>query len=246
MINPNKTQCFFVGARPFIKRIPSDTTINFDNAHVNPSNYIKNLGICMDCHMTFDVHIQKSQKKMMGIQFFLNRIKDKYERNTRKIDIQSLPLSIINYCLPVYGTTKNTLLRRLQKLQNFAAKTCARVARSDHATPFITQLEWLKTEKIIIFKVAVYVFKIKKLIHDWFMQFPTNNAILQNSYTTRQQHNLYVSRTNTDHGSRSFIVLVPKLWNALPDSVTNSLTLQIFKKKKRQKPFLMNNDVPIH
>ncbi len=106
------------------------------------------------------------------------------------------------------------------------------------------QLEWLKIEKKFIFEVAVNVFKIKiKLFPDWFMQFPTNNEIFQNRYTTRQ-HNLYVSHTNTDDGARSFIVLGPKIWNALPDNVPNSLTLQVF--RKRLKAFFMNNDVPIH
>ncbi len=99
MMNPNKTQCLFVSTRPFIRRIPSDTTINFDNAHIALSNHIKNLDMYMNCHMTFDVHIQEIQEKVMGILFFLNRIKDKFEINTRKIVIQSLALSIINYCV---------------------------------------------------------------------------------------------------------------------------------------------------
>ena len=99
MINPNKTQCLFVGTRPFIRRIPSDTTINFDNALITPSKHIKNLGIYMNCHMTFDVHILEMHKKVMGIIFFLNRIKDKFEINTRKIVIQSLALSIIQLLL---------------------------------------------------------------------------------------------------------------------------------------------------
>ncbi len=93
-------------------------------------------------------HIQEMQKKVMGILFFRNRIKDKFDINTRKIVIQSLALSIVKYCLPVYGTTNSTLLRRVQKLQNIAAKVCVGGARrSDHATPFITQLEWFKIEK---------------------------------------------------------------------------------------------------
>ena len=146
----------------------------------------------------------------------------------------------------MYGTTNSTLLLKVQKLQNFAAKICAGGARrSDHATPFITQLEWLKIEQKVIFEVAVNVFKIKsKLFPDWFMQLPTNNEILQNRHVTRQHHNLYVSHTNTDHGGRSLIVLGPKIWNVLPDNVTNSLTLQVF--RKRLKAFLMNNNVPIH
>ncbi len=152
MINPNKTQCLFVGTRLFIRRIPPDTTINFHNALITPSKHIKNLGIYMDCHLTFDTHIQEMHKKVMGILFFLNRIIDKFDINTRKIVFQSLALSIINYCLPVYGTINSTLLRRVQKLHNFATKVCVGGAgRSDHATPFITHLEWLKIEKKKIF-----------------------------------------------------------------------------------------------
>ncbi len=60
VINLNKTKCLFVGTIKFIRQIPSDTTINFDNAHITPSNHIKNLGIYMDCHMNFDVHIQEN------------------------------------------------------------------------------------------------------------------------------------------------------------------------------------------
>ncbi len=107
MINPSKTQCLFVGTTPFIRRIPSDTTINFDNALITPSKHIKNLGIYMDYHLTFDTHIQEMLKKVMGILFFIYRIKNKFGINTRKIVIQSLTLSIINYYLPVYGTTNS-------------------------------------------------------------------------------------------------------------------------------------------
>ena len=35
-----------------------------------------------------------------------------------------------------------------------------------------------------------------------------------------------------------------KIWNVLPDKVTNSFTLQVF--RKRLNAFLMNNSVPMH
>ncbi len=103
----------------------------------------------------------------MGILLLVNRIRDKFDAATRKIVIQSLALSDVNYCLQVYGTTNNTQMRRVQKLQNFAAKIYAGGARrSDHATPFITQLEWLKIDKKkeVIFDVAVTVFKVKNRV----------------------------------------------------------------------------------
>ncbi len=98
--------------------------------------------------MSFDTHINELCKKAMGTLLFLNRVNEKFEPDARKMVVQALLLSVINYCLPVYGTTNNTLLHRVQKLQNFAAKICAGGARrSDHATPFITQLQWLTANK---------------------------------------------------------------------------------------------------
>ncbi len=144
MINPNKTYPLLVDIRLFILRIPADTTINVDNALITPSKHIRNRGNYTDCHITFNVHIQEMHKKVMRISPFFNRLKDKFEINTGKFVIQSLALSIINYCLPLYDTANRTLVR-MQKLNNFPAKESVGGAkRTDRVTPFITRLEWLK------------------------------------------------------------------------------------------------------
>ncbi len=89
----------------------------------------------MDSHMSFDVHIKEMYRKVMGHLLFLNKMKDKFDKGTRKIIVESIALGTINYCLSVYGTTNGTLLRRVQQLQNFAAKICGEGARRwDHAS----------------------------------------------------------------------------------------------------------------
>ncbi len=145
LLNENITQCIFFGRRPLVKKNPNKTTIIFDNTFITPCKHVKNLGVHIDSHMTFDIHIHETHKKVMEILLFLNRVKDKFEAATRKTAVESLSIIIISYCLPVYGTTNITLMKRVQKLQNFAAKICAGGARrGDHATPFITQMNWLK------------------------------------------------------------------------------------------------------
>ncbi len=175
----------FVGTRPLIKRIPENTLITFDNTSIIPKKHVKNLGIYMDCNMRFDTHINEICKKVMGTLLFLNGVKDKFETNTRKMVVQALVLSVINYCLPVFGTTNNTLLHRVQKLQNSAAKICAGGARrSDHGTPFITQLQWLTVNKKNIFDVAVNVFRVtNKVFPEWFLKLPTVNDTVHNRNT---------------------------------------------------------------
>ncbi len=55
----------------------------------------------MDQHMSFEVHIHEMHKEVMGIPLLVNRIRDKFDAATRKIIIQSLALSGVNYCLQV-------------------------------------------------------------------------------------------------------------------------------------------------
>ena len=74
MLNSNKTQCIFVGSRPAIKKVPRDTTPTLDNIPVTPGTHAENLGVTMDCHMNFDIHINEMYKKVMGHLLFLNRI----------------------------------------------------------------------------------------------------------------------------------------------------------------------------
>ncbi len=113
----------------------------------------------MDQHMSFEMHIHEMRKKVTGILPLVNRIRNKFDAATRKIVIQSLALSGVNYCLQVYGTTNNT---QMWRVQNFVAKICAgSTRRSDHATPFITQMEWLNIDKKVVFGIAVSAFKVK-------------------------------------------------------------------------------------
>ncbi len=144
--------------------------------------------------MNFDVHIHEMHRRVMAHLLFLNRVKDKFESETRKTVVKSIAFSAVNYCLPVYGTTTGTLLSRVQQLQNFAAKICAGGARrSDHAAPFIAQHEWLKMERKVIFDVVVHVYKIKnKMFPEWYMHLPTHNEVSYHNYTTRHQHRLHV------------------------------------------------------
>ncbi len=62
------------------------------------------------------MHISMKLKKVMGVLLYLNL--NKFEATTLKTVVELLAISTINYCLPVYGTTNSTLMRRLQKLQN--------------------------------------------------------------------------------------------------------------------------------
>ncbi len=64
LLNPNNTQCLFVGTRPAIRRVPDNPTINMNNTSIIPSKQGKNLGVYMDQHMSFEVHVHEMHKRV--------------------------------------------------------------------------------------------------------------------------------------------------------------------------------------
>ncbi len=72
--------------------------------------------------MIFDKHINEINRKVMGTLTYINRIEVYFDKDTRKIIIQYLVLTILHYCVTLWGNTNTNLFKTAQKLQNFAAK----------------------------------------------------------------------------------------------------------------------------
>ena len=230
LINASKTQCIFVGSRQNISKIPSDTCINFDDSKIIPSSSVKNLGVHIDRFMTFEVHIEEMRKKLIGILIYLNRIKENIPVNIRVQIVQTLALSIMNYCLRIWGTTNKSQIQKVQKLQNFAVRIAlGNVKKHEHITPHINKLRWLKISNKCIFDVCIYVFKfLNHQLPPWLLSLPRVRDFINRE--TRQQNNLFVPPTRTLTGERGMRVMGPRLWNNLPENVKGSLSINCFKR----------------
>ena len=230
LINPGKTQFIIIGSRQNIARLPEDIHINFENNNIIPSPSVKNLGIYIDRFMTFEVHVEEVRKKVMGILIFLNRIKDSIPLTTRTQVFETLPLSIINYCLKIWGTANKAQLQKVQVLQNFAARIAVgNIRKYEHITPHINKLKWLKMSNKCIFDTCIYIFKLlNHQLPAWLLSLPRVRELIFRN--TRQQNNLFVPPTRTMVGEREMGVRGPKLWNSLPESVKSSTSIHSFKR----------------
>ena len=233
-VNENKTQAMFIGSRQYISRIPPDVRIFFGETPIIPSHSIKNLGIYMDRFMLYDHHINVITKKANGVLLFLHRIQDNFDKTTRIIIVQSLALSIINYCSKIWGMTTREQLDRVQKVQNFAAKVAYGGARKyDHVTPILKDLNWIGIRDKISFDICIFMYKvINNMLPDWLYKFPLVSDTQVRS--TRQSNHLAIKRTNTDLSKRAISVRGPKEWNDIPSYIKNSSSIQLFKKNLKK------------
>ena len=141
MLNAKKIQFIFIGTRQIMSQIPENVRINFDNEAIEPSKHVKNLGIYMDNTLLFDKHIHELCKKVTGTLLYINRMSERFDRESRTQIVQTLVLSMMNYCLKIWGTRTGAQTQKVQKLQNFAARVAVGGIRIyDHITPNINDL----------------------------------------------------------------------------------------------------------
>lgn len=233
LLNTDKTQCIFIGSRQILAQLPNNISIQFHDTKIHPTAKVKNLGIYMDQYMTYETHINDLHKKIMGALLYINKIKHFLDKETRILAIKSLALTHLNYCNIIWGTTASTLITKAQKLQNFAAKVADGKARKfDHVTPIMKELEWLDINNTITYNIATTVFKkLNNLYPTHFLPLPTVNTVTNS--TSRQGSNLYVPRYKTLTGSRSLHITGPNIWNQLPNEITNTTSINVFKNKLR-------------
>jgi len=64
-----------------------------------------------------------------------------------------------DYCNSVLYGVDDGLLKKLQAVQNAAARVTTETRKYDHIRPVLRELHWLPVRKRIVYKMAVMVYK---------------------------------------------------------------------------------------
>ena len=72
-------------------------------------------------------------------------------RSALKRIVEGLVLSVLRYCLSVYGSCGETQLCRLQKVINFCARVVTGRRRRERVSGAIQQLKWLTAKQLVTY-----------------------------------------------------------------------------------------------
>ena len=136
---------------------------------------------------------------------------------------------------PFYGHKKklqHVKIKKLQHVQNAAARLITLSRKHEHITPILLNLHWLPVNYRIIFKILLITYKALNDLA------PTYVRDLLTPYTPPRQLRssskdlLSIPHFNLKtYGARSFSVAAPTLWNTLPSDIKNSSSVSLFKHK---------------
>ena len=217
--------------------LPSDIVL--DNTILKQVSNTKFLGVTVDNHLTWKLHIENICKVISRNTGVIYRLKSMLPKSSLFMLYSSLILPYLNYGLLVWGNTYQTFLDKLEVLQNKVIRIICNAPIRSEIDPLFFENNILKLRDLYHFQLGQFMFRFThgRLPHAF------NNMFLRNQnihrYPTRQANDFHLPLMRTARAQSTFIFEGPKFWNSLSNDITSCPSLNTF--RDELKKFLLKS-----
>ena len=234
-LNTDKTETILLSTRQGLRQC--NLVLPFSDT--SASEHVRNLGAILDCTFTMELHVNVTCKTALYHLRNISHVRRYLDKATTEKVVHAFVSSRLDYCNSLLYGISSTLVGRLQRVQNMAARIITKTKKYDHITPILQTLHWLPIKKRIEYKIYLIIFKC---LHNMSPQYLSNLLVpYQPSWELRSSSKglLQVKKCRLrTFGDQAFSNYAPKLWNALPEELKSIGSLEQF--KSRLKTYLFN------
>ena len=191
----------------------------------------------MESSGTMDAHIASVCKKASYSLWRIGKLRHILDQSTTEKLVHAFVSSRIDYCNSLFYGLYDYQLKKLQHIQNSAARLVIRRKLERHIdmTPILRELHWLPVEARVEFKNLCIIFKLIR--HGESAPFYLKELIEVHVPTIRTKscdsvklvhHNIRPKPTRA-YGDRAFCMYAPQLWNSLPVSLRDITSFASFR-----------------
>ena len=241
-LNQDKTQIIWIGTRQQLAKV-SAIELTLPSAVVRFSTIVSDLGFIVDSQLNMSDHVAQVCRSCYFQLRQLRHVRRSLTPDAVKTLIHAFISSRLDYCNSLLTGVSDGVLRKLQSVQNAAARLITNTRKFDHITPVLRDLHWLPVRQRIEFKTAMLVYKcLHGLAPSYLSEFcrPVSSLPGRRQLRSGSTGILHVPRTKTSIGSRSFAVAGPVTWNSLPAEL-RTFELSVASFAKRLKTYLFNS-----
>ena len=236
-LNGDKTEFLLIGLPQQLKKI-TIPHITVGDDRIQPVDDVRLLGAQLDKNLSMTCQVTKLCQSLGYVLHNIAKIRKYLTTEACKTLVHALftsKLDLNNSLLT--GIPKNQI-RRLQLLQNTAARIIMRKSKDCHITPVLKELHWLPVAVRIKYKIAVMVYKC---LHDMAPQYLCELISVRKiprSLRSSASTQLVIPQTKIKTGERAFSVSGPIVWNKLPSLVRSAQDITDFKSKLKTYLFM--------
>ena len=158
-LNMTKTEFMLIGSRQRLSTLTDSPTITVNDNQVSQVTTAKSLGVTIDNKLDCSSHIGKLTKKVASGIGAIKRIRHLVPQATLHLIYQALIQPHFDYCNIVWGNCGITLLNKIQKLQNRAARVLTYSNYDANAGHLFELLGWKNLASRQQIQRATVVFK---------------------------------------------------------------------------------------
>jgi hypothetical protein len=230
-LNEDKTEVLVVARKCDALKL-GDIQVRVGDALISPKRKVKNLGAYFDDEMSMRPHVMDLTRRASYHLRGISHIRPYLTEAACARAINASVTSRLDFHNALLLGAPKGLLRKLQLIQNSAARILTKTPSRQHITPTLMRLHWLPIESRIVFKAMCMVHHAihagtPRYLHD-ICQFEEPTRPLRSNDDNMR---LMLRRTNNALADRAFSQLAFRHWNNLPLTLRQLDDTLCFKKQ---------------
>ena len=145
MVNDDKTEFLIIGTQQQLEKITINK-VSVGNSIVKPSTEVRNLGVWLDSNLSMSNHISKICSSALYHLYNIRRIRKYLYREATQSLVHALVTSRLDYCGCVLYNLPAYQIKKVQRVQNTAARLIFCLSKFCRITPVLKEIHWLPVE----------------------------------------------------------------------------------------------------
>ena len=233
-LNPGKTELLWCSSGRRQHQIPTGP-MRIGNTSILPASAVRNVGVFIDSDITLRAHVVATVRACFAALRQIRSVQRSVPPHALLTLIRALVISKVDYCNSVLVGVSGHLLNKLQSVLNAAARMVFSARKSQHISPLLRDLHWLRVPERIQFRLCVLAYRC---LHG--MAPPYLADSLHRVADTAGRHHLRSADNETlvvpttrrsTLGDRAFPVAAARAWNGLPSSIRGCASLSAFRRE---------------
>ena len=126
---------------------------------VNLSNNARNIGVIFDSHVNLEKHVMNTCKTAFYHLQNIAKIRNCLSQDNAETLVHAFISSKLDFCNALLYGLPQSVIDRLQYVQNCAARLVNKTRSSEHTTPVLRRLHWLPVRQRITYKILLLTYK---------------------------------------------------------------------------------------